>query len=110
MSIEQSVKEFTFISYFLFFDNFLRLQPFCPLSDRTTQRSQLLPIAPPELLYNHVEVLIKEARDQAKMLSEGAEREAIATAVVAVRLFWDSDESLLAGGRSIGWRSQTRYQ
>ena len=36
---------------------------FCPLSDQITQT---LPIAPPELLPNHVETLIKEVRDQAR--------------------------------------------
>ena len=53
-------------------------------------KSLILPIAPPSLLYNRAEMLIKEDRAQAKMLREDAEREARATAVVAVRPFRDS--------------------
>ena len=52
-----------------------------------------------DVLSDHVEALIKEARAQAKILREDAEREARATAVVAVRPFGDANESLLAGGQ-----------
>ena len=40
-----------------------------------------------------------EARAQAKILREDAEREVIATDAVAVRPFGDADESLLGGGQ-----------
>ena len=53
------------------------------------------PITPPPLLSNHVEALIKEARDQAKIFIEGAEREAAARAMVAVRPLRDAVELLL---------------
>ena len=43
------------------------------------------------------------------MLREDSEREARATYVMVVRPFGDDDESLLAGGRCIGWRRRTRY-
>ena len=70
-----------------------------------------LPIAPPSLLSDHVEALIKAARYQGKMLKEDDEREARATAVVIMRTFGDADKSFLAGegGRSIGWRIRARY-
>ena len=42
--------------------------------------------------------MIKEAKAQAKMFREDAEREVIAIDAVAVRLFGDADESLLGGG------------
>ena len=51
-----------------------------------------LPIAPPALLSNHVEVMIKESRDQVKTLREDAKMEARATDVVAVKLFGDNDK------------------
>ena len=58
-------------------------------------------------------MLIKESRDQSKILREDAEREAREIDVVAVIPFGGSDESFLAGGgggvRSIGWRSRTIY-
>ena len=48
---------------------------------------------------DHVEALIEEAMDQATIFMEGAERESRATAVVAVRPFWDDKELLLAWGK-----------
>ena len=45
--------------------------------------------------------MIKEARAQAKILREGAEREVIATYVVAVRPLGDAAESLLAVGSEV---------
>ena len=59
----------------------------------------MLSIALPALLSDYVKALIKEAMDQAKMLREDAEREARASAVVAVKPFGDADGSLLAGGQ-----------
>ena len=50
-------------------------------------------------MFYHVQALIKEARDQAKMLMEDAEREAREKYVVTVRPFGDADKYLLAGGR-----------
>ena len=50
-------------------------------------------------MFDYVEALVKEARAQAKMLREDADREAIATAVVVVRPFGDAEESLLSGGQ-----------
>ena len=43
-------------------------------------------------------MLIKEARTQAKMLRDDADREARGTVVVAVRSFGDADEYFLVGG------------
>ena len=60
-----------------------------------------LPIAPPELLSDHVEALIKEARYQAKILREDDEREARKTDVVGVRPFMYSDKSFLTGGSEV---------
>ena len=57
------------------------------------------PIDSPELLSDHVEALIKEARYQAKTLREDTDREAIATYVVVVIPFGDANESLLLGGK-----------
>ena len=59
------------------------------------------PVALQALLTNHVEALIKDSRDQTKMLRGGDEREARATDVVAVRPFGDAEESLLAGGAEV---------
>ena len=42
-----------------------------------------------------------EARAQAKILREDAEREVIATDAVDVRPFGDADESFLAGGAGV---------
>ena len=52
-------------------------------------------------MFYRVEALIKEARDQAKIVREDAEREVIVTDAVAVRPFGDADESLLAGGAEV---------
>ena len=49
-------------------------------------------------MFDHVQALIKEARDQAKMLMEDAEREAREKYVVTVRPFGDADKYLLAEG------------
>ena len=69
----------------------------------------MLLISPPSLLFDRVEALVKEVRDQGEMLMGDSEREARARAVAAVRPFRDADKSLLMGGRSIGWRGRTRY-
>ena len=95
MSSEQSVKEFSFVSYFLFSHNSLDHCASAPLATK----SLTLPIALPSLLSDHVEALIKEARYQAKILREDAETEARATAVVAVRPFGDAEKLLLAWGQ-----------
>ena len=61
----------------------------------------MLLITAPALLSDCVEALIKEeARAHTKMLREDAEREARATAVVAVRPIGDSDKLLLAWGKN----------
>ena len=61
----------------------------------------MLLIDPTALLSNHVEEMIKEARDQAKMLREDDEREARETAVVAASPFGDAVELLIAGGAEV---------
>ena len=97
MSSEQSVKEFSFVSYFLFSLNSFDHCAYAPLA--TKYLTLPIPIDHPSLLSDHVEVLIQEARDQAKILREDADMEARATAVVAVRPFGDADELLIAWGQ-----------
>ena len=76
MSIENSVKELYFISYFLLYHNSCNRCASFPLLTRCK---------------SSIEAMIKEARDQAKNLREDAEMEARATAVVAVRPFGDAE-------------------
>ena len=52
-------------------------------------------------MFYHVQALIKEARDQAKMLMEDAEREAREKYVVTMRPFGDAEKYLLAGGGGV---------
>ena len=74
-------------TYFLFSHNSCNSHNSASLATKTLK----LLIAPPALLSGHVELLIKEARDQANVLREDVEREARATAVVAVKPFGDAD-------------------
>ena len=97
MSSEQSVKEFSFISYFLFSHHSCDHCASSPLATKAPMLQIL--IAPPLLLPDHVKALIKEARDQAKFLRGDAEMEARVTAVVAVRPFGGADKLLLAWGQ-----------
>ena len=69
-----------------------------------------LPIAPLAQLFYNVEVLIKEAMAQAKILREDAEREVIAIDTVAVRPFGDADVLLLAGGKRSDHRNDEKIR
>ena len=88
MSIKHSVKELFFISYLLF----LIIPAIATLPLPYRPNSPTLLIAPQALLSNHVEDMIKEARYQANMLRDDAEREARSTAVVEVRQFGGADK------------------
>ena len=61
----------------------------------------MISITTSALLSDHVEALIKEARDQAKVLRKCGERGKIETAVVEVSPFRDAKELLLAGGAKV---------
>ena len=82
-------------SYFLIIPDITALPP------SWKPNAPTLPIVTLALLFYHVEAMIKEARAQAKILREGAEREVIATYVVAVRPLGDAAESLLAVGSEV---------